>query len=393
MDDIPDILSTHFEGLSNPVTVHIGFAKRDKTYSDEELENLKKKLQSAGIKTTLYNTPEAANLDTTVLTPSGIRSPILTPENACAFAKDVEKAIENNPPLTYAYPVDINQLPPNQKPVLTDDDKKFMEELLRDCAYKAGAYPYEAYIYGSRQAYEHRAEHPEISLNDDIGYEAFKKREQMRKQYIRKFEDFTLKCHDVIYHGSLRINPYEIITNKENKSVVYGTSQIFNAVKYSSALCGDGENLKEEKTLAIPCESRATFGFLHIHQEAQNQRYYFDFGLEERKTPHELDDLFSHNDETPILKHKNKHIGTFLIISQENRTIPIPIDLNDPEWQRYQTLTTPYLQDYSPYLTQRLEAQRLKIKENPNYSETYKKEKSKLQTSMYSLYKKLRTRL
>jgi hypothetical protein len=393
MDDIPDILSNHFEGLSTPVAVHIGFAKRDKTYSDEELENLKKKLQLANIKTTLYNSPEATSPDTTILTPSGIRSPVLTPEDACAFAKDIEKATENNPPLAYAYPVDINQLPPCSKKVLTDDDKKFIENLLKDYAYKAGAYPYEAYIYDSRKTYEHRTEHPEISLSDDIGYEAFKKREQLRKQYIQKFEDFTSKCHDAVYHGSLRVNPYEIITNKENKTVVYGTSQTFNAIKYSTALCGDGENLKEEKTLSIPNESRATFGFLHIHQKAPHQSYYFDFGMEERKIPHELEDLYSHNNETPILKHKNKHIGTFLIISQENRKIPIPIDLNAPEWQRYQALTTPYLPDYSLYLAQRLETQRLKIKENPNYAETYKKEKSKLQTSIYTLYKKLRTRL
>lgn len=391
MDVSSDMLSINLEGLDKPVSVHIGFSGRNKICSDEELEHIKKKLQSAGIKATLYNSPESANTDITVLTPTGIRSPILTPEDAIAFTQDIEKAVENKPKLTYAYPVNLEQLPPAQKPVLTEDDKKFMEDLLLDNAYKAGAYPDEAYAFDNRQAYEQRSSHPEIILDDDTVFSAYKKRGQISQQYAQKFEDFTSQHKDIIYHGTMRSDPYEIITNKENKSVVYGTSQLFNAVKYSTALCGGGEYIKEDKTLYIPGEGKATFGFLHLYQKAADQRYYFDFGMEERGNSHES--IGPHNDETPILKHKNKHVGTFLIISQANRKIPVPIDLNAPEWKRYQALTAPSLQDYSPYLTQRLEAQRQKISENPAYAETYKKKKTKLQNSMYGLYEKLRARL
>jgi len=391
MDTPSDILSNHFEGLTTPVAVHIGFSGRNKICSDEELENLKKKLQSTGIKASLYNSPEATDMDTTVLTPTGIRSPILTPEDAISFAQDIEKAVGNEPKLTYAYPISVEQLPSAPPSELTDDDKKFIEDLLKDCAYKAGAYPPEAYAFDSRQAYEQRSAHPEIILDDDTVYSAYKKRKENRQQYAKKIDDFISKCNDVVYHGSLRCNPYESITNKENKSVVYGTSQPHNAIKYSSALCGDGENIKEANTLYIPGEGRATFGFLHIYKKAPNQRYYFDFGLEERGAPHE--DLGPHNDETPILKHQNKHIGTFLIISQADKKIPVPVDLNAPEWKRYLALTASSVQDYSPYLAQRLEVQHQKIKENPAYAGTYKKKKTNLQNSMSALYKKLRARL
>ncbi len=367
------IMANNFEGLNQSCVVNIGFAGENKTLSAEELENCAKLLKEKGIDTVLYNTPEAQDSSKTVLTPTGIQSPVLSAEDAKNFTNDVYESINDTYNLAYAYPELGEQMASNSAPELSQEDQDFRNEFVKDKTYDAGLYPTDAYCFDTRAEYEQYKENyqngnGQMITDTDRLQDAF-----MKRRNLQNSAKSALTLDDnTIYRGSSVADAYAITSNVENKKCVYATVSAYEALSYTNNSFIPGASGYSGNSVEVNGE-RIGVGFFHQYEKSQDgQRFYRDYGMEngaEQLNEHQANHTKS---ETPVFPHKNKLKDSYIALGSHLESYLVKVYENDPRWQKFKELSQVSSPEINDYMSKRKDVQKNELKSNPNYAAKYK---------------------
>lgn len=270
-----------------------------------------KELTTKGYRATDINSPEAADPSYIVVSPTGLRTPYLSPKT---IKTQTEKLIndlihsQTIYPLSYPHPRGFNE-----EADISDGIHNYTTEF---------------------QGYSHP--HPK-TVDRIINYYGNDFREKMiQNAYLcrrsdKKLREFKLAHNTENIGFSARSYGQEAyqgnrFNQDEGRMMTYATPNLSDALRFSGMKFNAHPNIK--------------FAFVEAFAIPNKQKFTREFGLETAMNNAELS---SNCFETIISKERNTYLAT-LMVFENNEYFEIPE--HDPKWQDFKEL---YREDYQPY--------------------------------------------
>lgn len=329
----------HFMQMSDwnifrePKMVYIGLVDKDdynfyKAHPEQacyrKLKNpslLINELRAKGYRVTDINSPEAADPSYMVISPTGLRTPYLAPQNAkpltIMLIKDLIQS-ESIYPLSYPHP------------------RGFDEE----ADIPDGKHNYTTEFSG----YSHP--HPK-TVNKIINSYGTDFRETMiQNAYLCRRSDEKLRNFKIVHNSdnigfsarSYGQDAYQgnRFNQDEGRMMTYASPNLSDALRFSGMKFNAHPNIK--------------FAFVEAFAMPDNQKFTREFGLETAMDPVKS---AVNGFETIICKERNTYLAT-LMVFENNEYFEIPED--NPKWQDFKELYREDYQAYNQYIFERRKA-------------------------------------
>ncbi len=313
----------NWEEFQEPKMVYLGLVdKEDYAYYKEHPdktnerrlrnpEKLVKELRAKGYLAVSIDSPEAADPSTLVVSPTGIRTPYLSPKT---IKDDVEGLLKNIITSASVYPMSY----PHPRGLTEEAD-------MADCAhnyeteFKGYKHPHLQWVKMIMETYGE-------NFRAEMIEEAYRRRQS--DQYLR---DLSKKPGKKLFVFSARSYGQEAHQNNrfnqdEGRMTTYGTTDFEEALRFSGIKFNSHTDKK--------------FAFVEVFELAENQKMTREFGLESAMKPAEREEEAF---ETEISREENPHLMTMMVF--EDGTY-FEIEKNDEKWQDFQEL---YREDYQAY--------------------------------------------
>ncbi|MCM1323746.1 MAG: hypothetical protein NC218_06255 [Acetobacter sp.] len=279
---VEEILSNHFEGLNEPVSVSLGlFPEGDYRYSQRD--KVVTLLRENGIDAVLSSSPEVTDITKFVVEETGIRMPLLAPADAKAATKDVVKILTQNniEIMGYAQPLSKS----NMLYAQMGDKSVFKEIPVSDSEFCS---------------------------------------KKIAEAMTMPEAEFASKEASLFRGGTLGNRPYGIASSFcRARDFAYATDDIEIAKCFSGAnesSWAGRANYKKVNGLA--------YGFVYEYEKAADQKFYGNYGIENRKSGGHY--------ETPVFEHRNKLKGVYLNV--DGRVVQIAGENGkyfSKEWEKF----------------------------------------------------------
>lgn len=339
---LDEVFSDHFDNLINPVSVSLGLSLKDKNV--EDIVNI---LRENGINALpFYNQKVKEDLNCFVVDGTGIRSPILSPEDAIQATADLFEIMEkNNIKTSRAMPVSKE----NMIPAIARTYHNKIIDI-------TGNNPQEQNI---------------------------KKFIQQQLEIIAKMPqaDFTDKDHtNSLYRGgTLGDKPYAITPHQRKRDGVYASNNVNTSIEYADGKKGNGFSFEEIEING----TKVSYGFLYEFEKSDNQRFY---GMAEIESPYGSEECKGHPDnrpdyETLITPDRNPLKAIYL--KANNKVVKISDKENylSDNWKKFAEIHTPYnTNEKNDFLVERINHQMLDFT-----PQKYKKENKPLEKDISEL--------
>ena len=339
---LDEVFSDHFDNLINPVSVSLGLSLKDKNV--EDIVNI---LRENGINALpFYNQKVKEDLNCFVVDGTGIRSPILSPEDAIQATADLFEIMEkNNIKTSRAMPVSKE----NMIPAIARTYHNKIIDI-------TGNNPQEQNI---------------------------KKFIQQQLEIIAKMPqaDFTDKDHtNSLYRGgTLGDKPYAITPHQRKRDGVYASNNVNTSIEYADGKKGNGFSFEEIEING----TKVSYGFLYEFEKSDNQRFY---GMAEIESPYGSEECKGHPDnrpdyETLITPDRNPLKAIYL--KANNKVVKISDKGNylSDNWKKFAEIHTPYnTNEKNDFLVERINHQMLDFT-----PQKYKKENKPLEKDISEL--------
>lgn len=296
-------------------------------YNMNAVLNITNYLREIGIDAVPFYDKECADASKTVVTLTGIQSPILTPKKAKEFAMKVTQLSEkltqerciDSFHVVSMYPVQGSQF----SPISATSKKKYGGEIEPDI--------------NNTDINEIRAKY-----GFDLEYKLCK--EAMNSPQLISIEDIVKKNEEgvnFLYRGgSLGDNPYALLNFKEGKNIVYSSPNIKTALEYSGAKGWYGCRMKAHSS--NDKEEDIRFGLVYEYEASKTTEIYSDYSMENGMSPFiskKSSEIKSseYNDnvyiETPVFPEKNKCTNIYMHLKKDGKEYLYPIPKEDERWK------------------------------------------------------------
>lgn len=301
-----------FDDLEEPAAVFIGYRNLDPIHNNENqiIDKLVKRFNELKIKAARFDTPQAEDPSVLIVTPTGIQSPMIAPEDtkdAALLYGSVINSIDETEVKGFPNSVVCSQL--------TAPIEEYADEIR---GYKMSPHA-----------------HPSPKVIDEI---LERRGEDFESRMVAKFatlEKVSPDDPELLYSGKEFPQQHLITRQTENRAVVYATPEIKIAQEYP----------------ALNPSNPHAYTFVQSYYKAEKQLKFMDFGWEDGRPP-VLDDNQWY--ESVVWPHKNKQ-GPVLLhkLDEHGNHVFYKIPENDPEWQDFLELQRPAYTENNPHLLKR----------------------------------------
>ncbi len=297
---IAEIMSNHFEGLNTPSCVSLGlFAEGDYRYVNRG--KIVSILRDNGINAVLYDSPKAQDITKFIVDETGIKTPLLSPQNAVNATHDIIQALVENDIDIAGYAL------PQTNSSLSYSVIKEKENITKEI------------------------------IPDERAFIA----EQLKQAEKLPAADFT-GSQSLFRGGTLGDKPYAVVSSfSRARDCAYGTADIETAKMYTGTDKRSWAGRAHYKEV-----DGKTYGFLYEYEKADNQKFYDNYGIESRKAGGFY--------ETPIFEHRNKLKGVYL--DYNNRIVQIAGadgKYINREWEHFASLHAPVSSNFNSNIVAR----------------------------------------
>lgn len=277
-------------------------------------------LREKGIDAVPIFSEEASDPSKTIVSATGIQTPVLRPRQASKAAKEIMDIIytqKNNwylNELGMAMPVEIEQFAP-----VSYTSKNFYKKTLEPDLNPKAAQVREKYGF-------------------DLEYEICKSALDSSKliQASKLCKQKGASITKLYRGGSLGDNPYAILTTKEGKSLAYATPDVGTALMYTGVSGSYGSTCKAVSSLN---NDSIKFGFLYEYAPDKNIVLFKDWDIEQGHLPEK--DLRPEHTETPVFPQKNKLNNIYLHLRKDGQDVLYPLDLENKKHKAFLELYSP----------------------------------------------------
>lgn len=326
--------------VTEPVCIILGYESSLGIFgAPVNLNALEDTFKAEGIHAVRYDKEEAEDISATILTPTGLQTPFISPDNVKPSALKLARLINQSQEVnlsSYGASKTINQMTHPAKKV------ENFQELLND-------FPNLKYY----------ANHPNLVKAAEI-FKKFGKNfdKEILQDALHKGKKDNLKdeiyySFNKLYRGAAFGKPYLI--DNENEKNCFCYSSFFKDVAINHPI----------PLLRIDENSQGSYGFIQMYNSHQNNISTENFGLEQGI----IGDRFI-NHETPIVPHYNKFEDIYINIRNNNEHLFIKLD-NIPEFKAFRELHLPSMHPNYPVEIQRRKNQLRQARENGGYPFTF----------------------
>lgn len=306
-DDFKNFISNHFDELASPAIVSIGLKTQAQIF---EIVSI---LRQNGLNAAGYYNNEALSPETFVVDSSGIRTPLLSPQDALQATVDLYNVLTTNniEILGHALPQTIDSF---------------------------------VYIGKGTDRTINITENAQ-EINPNINPEQISSFISSQLANLDNYPHYTPAEMDaqnadekLLYRGgTLGNQPFALPTTRRARDTAYGTPKFSRASKYATGAYSVGITYQ-------PINNKH-YGFIYEFDAAPDQKYYKAYGIEHGKQDPGFDNNGEDIDlkyETPLFSHRNKCRGIYLQYGDKDDTKIIKIAENgqfiSPEWEKFTKL-------------------------------------------------------
>lgn len=314
-DELRGVFSDHFDNVTKPLSVSLGLY-----LEGNDVQDVVRALRENGIDAVPYYAPEVKdNLNCFVVDGTGIRTPILNPEDAIKATADMFEIMKQNNILTSrALPVSQENLIPA---VCHNYDNKLID----------------------------------ISRNnpDEQQVEAFLSNQLRVAEENMEPVDFSDNRPGHLYRGgTLGDKPYALTFHRRRRDAAYAAKDFATAASYADGVKGAGVKYKK-------IDGKA-YGFIYEFKEQQGQKYYSMAGIENPRGSEECIGRPENRDdyETLIIPDRNPLVAVYLKVDDKIVKIADEKGYISEDWEKFAHLHTPYnVNEKNDYMVERMNRQ------------------------------------
>jgi len=299
---LSEIFSDHFDDITRPVSVSIGL-----TLKSKPIEYVVNILRKNGVNAIpFYDSKVKNDLSCFVVDGTGIRSPVLSPENAIKATADLFEIMEyHNIKTSRAMPVSKENMIPA---IARTYNNKIIDIIENN--------PQEKDLKGFLQ-------------------------QQLKLAFEQPPVNFEGHHNSLYRGGTLGDNPYAITPHRRKRDGVYASNNVKTAVEYANGKKGNGFSFDE---IEINGKSKVSYGFLYEYEMHDGQRFY---GMAEIESPYGSEECKGHPDnrpdyETLILPDRNPLKAIYVKVEDKVVQIADGKGYFSNNWAKFAKIHTPY---------------------------------------------------
>lgn len=326
-----------FEDLKEPAAVFIGYENIDPVHTDnnELIDRLVKHFNDRNIQAARFDTPDAENVSTLIVTPTGIQSPMIAPDDAKDAALlygSIINEVEGMKVQGFPNSVVCSQM--------TSPIESYPDEIR---GYKMSPYP-----------------HPSPKVIDEILERRGEDFESRMVAKMETLEQVTPDNMELLYSGKSFPQPHLITKEQESRAVVYSAPEINIAQEYPP----------------LNTANPNSYSFVQTYHKADHQLKFMDLGWEEGRPPVANNAQWY---ESIVWPHKNEPGPTLIHkLDEKGSHVFYKIPDNDPEWKDLMEMHRPAYTQGNNHMLKRRE--NLKIQEAEGKLQTHNFMGEKLNT-------------
>ncbi len=297
-----EVFSDHFDMIKEPTIVSLGLVLKDK-----KVDDVVQILRENGIDAVPFYSPKVKdNLSCFVVDGTGVRSPVLSPEDAIKATANLFTIMQQNGIKT------SRALPVSRENMIPAVAKTYNNKII-----------------------------------DIVGNNPHK---EDVKNFVSQQLDFALKQteanfdgrYNSLYRGgTLGDNPYAITPHQRKRDGVYATNDVKTAIEYADGRKGNGFSFDVAQ---LESGQIVSYGFLYEFQQHLGQRFY---GMAEIESPYGSDECKGHPDnrpdyETLIEPSRNPLKAIYIKVGEKVVQIADEKGYFSDNWKKFAEIHTPY---------------------------------------------------
>lgn len=336
------------QDLHSPCAVFIGTETDYGSFRKELTEtNIDKVIETTnllrenGIDAVPCFSEEAEAPSKTVVTATGIQTPVFKPkvaQEAAAKIKQIlkdqkkkEMRVKPGRDLLFklpVYPVTFEQMAP-----ISNTSKRFYGDFCDPDL----SNPNNNEVNATRKKYGFDLEYK--LCNEALNSSSLLSSDQLAEKNSKSLQ--------YVYRGGVLGNkPYTSLASSENKNIAYSSPDIKTAMQYSGCFGDYGAKLK---AFSPSSQESIRFGFVYEYKTAKDTSLFKDWAIERGENPsiNQTSKSISRQDwenkafETPVFPDKNKVNNIYLHLRKDGNDVFYPINQNDKRWQAMLSLYAP----------------------------------------------------
>ncbi len=299
---LSEIFSDHFNNIDSPVSVSLGLSLKNNDIAD--IVNI---LRENGINAIpFYSSKVKDDMNSFVVDGTGIRSPILSSDDAIKATADLFEIMEkHNIKTSRAMPVSKENL----IPAIT-------------------------------RTYENKI----IDINKNNPQQTDISKfisQQLETALSQPSVIFASNTNSLYRGGTLGDNPYAITPHNRKRDGVYASNDVRTSIEYSDGKKGNGYSFNE---IEIENKGKMAYGFLYEFELSKGQRFY---GMAEIESPYGSEECKGHPDnrpdyETLIIPERNPVKAIYLTTKDKVVQIADKNGYFSEDWKKFAKIHTPY---------------------------------------------------
>lgn len=298
---LSEVFSDHFDHIAHPVSVSLGIVLEDKN-----IEDIVDILRSNGINAIPFYSPKVKDdMSCFVVDGSGIRSPILSPDDAIKATADVFEIMHHHNIKT------SRALPVSRENMIPAISKAYHNKLID----VAGNNPSES------------------NLDEFLS---------LQLECALQMPSAALQNNGSLYRGgTLGDNPYAITPHQRRRDGAYASNDVNTALEYADGKKGNGFSFPE---IDVKGRGKTSYGFLYEFAECDGQRFY---GMAEIENPYGSEECKGRAEnrpdyETLIVPNRNPLKAVYLKVDDKIVQIADEKGYFSKDLERFAHIHTPY---------------------------------------------------
>lgn len=298
---LSEVFSDHFDHIAHPVSVSLGLVLKDKNIKD-----IVDILRSSGINAIpFYNSKVKDDMSCFVVDGSGVRSPLLSPEDAIKATADLFE-------IMHQHGIETSRaLPVSRESMIPAVSEAYCNKLIDIAANNPS----------------------EKNLNEFLSSQL---------EHALQMPSAELKNNGSLYRGgTLGDTPYAITPHQRKRDGAYASNDVNTALEYADGKKGNGFSFPE---IDVKGHGKTAYGFLYEFAECDGQRFY---GMAEIENPHGSEECKGKAEnrpdyETLIVPDRNPLKAVYLKVDDKIVQIADEKGYFSRDWERFAHIHTPY---------------------------------------------------
>lgn len=296
-----EVFSDHFDHIAHPVSVSLGLVLKDKN-----IEDVVDILRNDGINAVAFYNPKVKDdMSCFVVDGSGVRSPILSPEDAIKATADLFEIMNRHHIET------SRALPVSRESMIPAISTAYHNKLIDVTANNPS----------------------ERNLDEFLSSQL---------EHALQMPSAELKNNGSLYRGgTLGDAPYAITPHQRRRDGAYASNDVNTALEYADGKKGNGFSFPE---IDVKGHGKAAYGFLYEFAECDGQRFY---GMAEIENPHGAEECKGRAEnrpdyETLIVPDRNPLKAVYLKAGDKTVQIADEKGYFSEDWKKFAHIHTPY---------------------------------------------------